>query len=210
MPKNSSLSIKESWKEISSSPANRLKLIISSVVIFIILALLPYFFRWVEKRNGIVMNDWVLAQIPQHNVSVPIFIVIWGMSLLILYRAIHKPSIYIVYCWSLIIISLLRVLAITLFPLNPPIGLIPLSDPLTGVFYGQAVITKDLFFSGHTSIMTLTFLCLEKRSDKTIGAIATITVATLLMVQHIHYTIDIVAAPIITYICYSFTKKYIV
>jgi len=156
------------------------------------------------------MNDWVLAQIPQHNVSVPIFIVIWGMSLLILYRAIHKPSIYIVYCWSLIIISLLRVLAITLFPLNPPIGLIPLSDPLTGVFYGQAVITKDLFFSGHTSIMTLTFLCLEKRSDKTIGAIATITVATLLMVQHIHYTIDIVAAPIITYICYSFTKKYIV
>jgi len=210
VPKNSSLSIKESWKEISSSPANRLKLIISSVVIFIILALLPYFFRWVEKRNGIVMNDWVLAQIPQHNVSVPIFIVIWGMSLLILYRAIHKPSIYIVYCWSLIIISLLRVLAITLFPLNPPIGLIPLSDPLTGVFYGQAVITKDLFFSGHTSIMTLTFLCLEKRSDKTIGAIATITVATLLMVQHIHYTIDIVAAPIITYICYSFTKKYIV
>ena len=210
MPKNSSLSIKESWKEISSSPANRLKLIISSVVIFIILALLPYFFRWVEKRNGIVMNDWVLAQIPQHNVSVPIFIVIWGMSLLILYRAIHKPSIYIVYCWSLIIISLLRVLAITLFPLNPPIGLIPLSDPLTGVFYGQAVITKDLFYSGHTSIMTLTFLCLEKRSDKTIGAIATITVATLLMVQHIHYTIDIVAAPIITYICYSFTKKYIV
>jgi hypothetical protein len=71
-------------------------------------------------------------------------------------------------------------------------------------------VTKDLFFSGHTSIMTLNFLCLEKRSDKIIGIVSAIAVAILLMVQHIHYTIDIVAAPIVTYICFSFTKKYIV
>jgi hypothetical protein len=210
MQQNISISIKKSWKEISNTTANRLKLIVGSGVLVIILTLLPHFFSWIEKRDGIVMNDWVLEQIKPHNVSVLIFIFIWGMSLLAVYRAVYKPSIYMQYCWSLIFISGLRVLAITLFPLNPPAGLIPLSDPLTGIFYGQAVVTKDLFFSGHTSIMTLNFLCLEKRSDKIIGIVSAIAVAILLMVQHIHYTIDIVAAPIVTYICFSFTKKYIV
>jgi len=167
---------------------------------------MPQFFNKIEKRDGIVLHDWVLAQIPAHNVSAAIFIIIWGMGLLILYRALYKPNIYIVYVWALIVVSLVRMATISFVALNPPIGLIPLADPLTGVFYGEHIITKDLFFSGHIATLTLIFLCLDKKRDKIIGLFAILIVACLLLIQHIHYTIDIVASPIITYTCYRLAK----
>jgi hypothetical protein len=95
---------------------------------------------------------------------------------------------------------------ISFVALNPPIGLIPLADPLTGIFYGEASITKDLFFSGHIATLTLIFLCLDKKSDKMIGLGAIVTVACLLLVQHIHYSVDILASPIITYVCFRLAK----
>ena len=170
---------------------------------------MPLFFGHIEKRQGTLINDPVLAAVPPHNVSVLIFSVIWGMVLLTFSRALYKPSIYIIYCWALIPITITRFITISIVPLEPPIGLIPLTDPLTGVFYGQALITKDLFFSGHIATLTLMFLCLEKRNDKIIGFLAALVVACLLVVQHIHYSIDILASPGITYICYRLTRKFL-
>jgi hypothetical protein len=206
VPHNISISIRESWKQTISESSNRLKLIVGSALIFIILVMMPQFFNKIEKRDGVVLNDWVLAQIPSHNVSVAIFVIIWGMALLILYRALYNPKIYIVYVWALIVVSLVRMATISFVALNPPIGLIPLADPLTGIFYGEHMITKDLFFSGHIATLTLIFLCLDKKRDKIIGVFAILIVACLLLVQHIHYTIDIVASPIITYTCYRLAK----
>jgi membrane-associated phospholipid phosphatase len=67
-------------------------------------------------------------------------------------------------------------------------------------------MTKDLFFSGHTTTMVLIFLCLKKRTDKTIALMAAFAVAYLLLVQHIHYTIDVLAAPVVVYACYRLTR----
>jgi hypothetical protein len=203
---NTGLSIKDRWKEECNTPKKCLRLVSGSIIIFAIMALLPYFFRGIEKRQGVVLHDWVLEQLPAHNVSVIIFILIWGMGMIILYRAIYKPRIYVMYAWSLIFVCIARMVTISLVALNPPIGLIPLADPLTGVFYGHAIITKDLFFSGHISTLMLMFLCLEKKTDKMIGIAATILLAFLLLVQHIHYTIDVLAAPIVTYTMYRLTR----
>jgi hypothetical protein len=199
------LSILEIWKETWSSPVKRLQLTAIMVLIPVFSLFLPYFFAFIEKRNGVVLNDWVLAHIVPHNVSVAIFIIIWSMILLALYRAIHKPSIFITYCLTLAMVTVARVLCISLVPLSPPVGLIPLSDPLSGAFYGEASVTKDLFFSGHTATLTLIFLCLEKPTDKILGFLATGTVAYLLLVQHIHYTVDVITAPVVVYILYRFT-----
>lgn len=181
-------------------------LLLGSVVIAIVINVLPIFFRDIEKRKGIVLHDWVLAAIPAYNVSVAIFAIIWGMAILVLIRAIQNPAIYITYCWTVIFICIARFITIYFVPLDPPVGLIPLTDPLTGYFYGHAFITKDLFFSGHTATLVLMYLCLEKRNDKIIGFIAIIVVACLLLVQHIHYTIDVLAAPIIVYGLYNLTR----
>jgi hypothetical protein len=197
---------KDNWADAWSSPVIRGQIIIGSALMLAVVSSLPKFFNHIEKRNGVVLHDWLLAAIPPHNVSVLIFAVIWGMGLLILTRAIKHPSIYINYSCTIIFVCLARYITIALVPLNPPIGIIHLTDPLTAVFYGESNITKDLFFSGHTGTLTLTFLCLEKRNDKIIGALAVVAVACLLLIQHIHYTIDILAAPIIVYGCFCLTR----
>lgn len=198
-------SIKEIWVEALQSSETRSKILLGSIVTIVMLSSMPFFFNYIEKRNGIVLDDWVLAYLPAYNVSLIIFAIIWGMAGLILLRALYKPSIYIKYAWTLFFVNLTRMLTITVFALNPPHGMVHLIDPITGIFYGNAVITKDLFYSGHTSTMVLVFLCLEKRTDKIIGFLAVIAVMVLLLVQHIHYTIDVLAAPLFVYIIYLIT-----
>jgi hypothetical protein len=199
-------SAKEIWKSTWAIPLKRNQILIGTILMLIVVVLLPRFFNTIEKRQGIVLNDWLLNAIQPHNVSVLIFAIIWGMIIFIAARAIFDPSIYIVYCWSLFFVSVARLTCISLVPLDPPRGLIPLTDPLTGIFYGYSVITKDLFFSGHTAIMTLIFLCLKRNNDRIIAFVATVSVGLLLLVQHIHYTIDVITAPVVVYGLYRFTR----
>ena len=205
MPRKTKPSIKDTWIKALQSPKTRDKILIGSFITVIILASLPVFFQFIERREGIVLNDWVLARIPAYNVSVPIFAIIWGMALLILYRALYNPLIYIRYSWTLIFVNIARMISITLTSLNPPKNMQNLIDPITGIFYGHATITKDLFFSGHTATLVLIFLCLEKRTDKIAGFFAILIVMVLLLVQHIHYTVDVLAAPIFVFIIYHLT-----
>lgn len=200
-------SIKQAWIAALQSPKKRDKLLIGSFIVAIILSSLPIFFSYIQKRQGIILNDWVLAHLPAYDVSLVIFTIIWGMATLIFIRALYNPIIYINYVWTLIFINIARMLTITFIALDPPNGLIHLTDPLTGVFYGHNVITRDLFFSGHTSTLVLIFLCLEKRNDKILGFISIIVVMVLLLVQHIHYTIDVIAAPPIVYMIFVMVRK---
>ena len=199
-------SAKEIWKETWAIPLKRKQIIAGTTLMMLVVVLLPRFFNHIEKRKGIVLDDWVLALILPHNVSVLIFAIIWSMILFVAIKAIYDPSIFIVYTWSLFFVSVARLTCIALVPLDPPRGLIPLTDPLTAVFYGNTVVTKDLFFSGHTATLALIFFCLKKRNDRIIGFVATVIVGLLLLVQHIHYTIDVVTAPIIVYVLYLFTR----
>jgi hypothetical protein len=181
-------------------------MIIGTVIVAVLIFSLPLFFSFIQKRKGVVLNDWLLARIPAYNVSVLIFGLIVAMALLILIRAVKDPSIYITYCWTLIFVYLVRFVTLSLVALDPPAGLVPLIDPISSYFSGNTVITKDLFFSGHTATMVQIFLCLNKRTDKIIALIAAVAVACLLLIQHIHYTIDVLAAPIVVYPCYLLTR----
>ncbi|MBS1503264.1 MAG: hypothetical protein JST32_14445 [Bacteroidetes bacterium] len=206
MARSTTIALKKNWRRTWNSSLQRAQIIVGSVLITIISCLLPFFFKLIEKRDGVTLNDWVLNAIPAHDVSWIIFTIIWGMICYGLWLGIQKPTIYINFIWSLIFVMILRVLAISLVPLDPPKNLVVLTDPLTAIFYGRSTITKDLFFSGHTSILFLIFLCLERKADKIIALLATISVACLLLVQHAHYTIDIIVAPIATFGVYLFVR----
>jgi membrane-associated phospholipid phosphatase len=99
------------------------------------------------------------------------------------------------------------VLTITLVPLDPPAGLIPLVDPLSNFFYGDKFVTKDLFFSGHTSSVFLLCLTIPGRTDKKLALIATFIVGFLLLVQHVHYTLDILGGFLFAWIAYKLATR---
>jgi hypothetical protein len=202
--KNSALvSQKESaWRLALSQSHFRKKAVLGLVLNILVLILFPFFFQHIEKRDGIQLRDIILDNIPAVNVSVFIFIIIWSTALLTLIRAIQQPEIFITFLFSFFILSLCRMAAISLVPLNAPQGLIPLVDPLSNTFYGGSFVTKDLFYSGHVSTQFLIFLCLKKKRDKNLTVISTISIAILVLLQHVHYTIDVLAAPLFAYFCF--------
>jgi membrane-associated phospholipid phosphatase len=170
----------------------RQRLISAIALVVILLSVFPYFFQRIEQRQGILLNDPLLAYLAPHNVSIPLFILIWSLSTLTAIRAVQNPRILLVFLWSFLLLSIFRTLTILLVPLDPPTGLIGLADPLSNFFYGHdRFVTKDLFFSGHTSSMFLLYFCLTNPRDRKIALIVTFLVAFLLLVQHVHYTLDI-------------------
>ncbi len=208
MPNTALYRLKQNWLTAYDTSLKQVKLLIGSILITAIINIMPGFFRGIEDRNGIVLNDWVLTHLPAYDVSIPIFALIWGMGILMAVRAFYKPAICTTYIWTLIFVCIARFISLTLVKLDPPTGLVPLVDPLTSYFYGHASITKDLFFSGHTSTMVLIYLHLEKKRDKAIALIAALVVMALLLIQHIHYTMDVLAAPVIVYCCYRFARAF--
>jgi hypothetical protein len=174
-----------------------------------ILVALPFFFNAIEERDGFSFTDMVLVWIPARNVSVAVFFLIWSCCLILVVRIYRDPMMLLIMLWAYNGITLLRMSCIGLISLNPPAGLIPLTDPITNQFYGQRYITHDLFFSGHTTTVFLIFLCLKKKTDRIYALFASIALGILLLVQHVHYTIDVLAAPIFTYVVYRLTRVFI-
>jgi len=119
----------------------------------------------------------------------------------------NQSPIVIAVFMVLYFLSLSRIITIGLVPLNPPRGLIPLIDPLTNIFYGGTFISKDLFYSGHTATLLLMSCCLPKKVEKSIAFIAAQCVAVMVLIQHIHYSIDVLAAFPFTYLVFISGKK---
>lgn len=195
------------WRAAWQSPVFRWKFVLGSLGAAGLLLAFPSFFQTIERHSGPVLNDWVLNQLPPHDVSVGIFLVIWATAALLVVRAWRSPSIFMMFVYGYVIVSLSRMLSINLVPLNPPVGLIPLIDPLSNAFYGKTYITKDLFYSGHTSTQFLMFLCLRRRTDRLLAFVGSLIVGSLLLVQHVHYTVDVLGAFVFTYPLYWLGKQ---
>ena len=206
------LSKSNGWNEAWQNRLFRIK-VISGICLFgALLFILPSFFAIIEKREGIVLNDWLLNNIPSQDFSVPIFIIIWSASLLVIIRCVQQPVFFLTVLLSLVLLIIIRMATIYLVVLNPPEGLIKLRDPLTSLTYGGRgiFITKDLFFSGHTSNLFMFYLCLEKKRDKLFLFLGTITVAILVLAQHVHYSMDVIAAFVITFFLVKVIKNFVV
>jgi membrane-associated phospholipid phosphatase len=191
MPLSTFITVRQEWQGAWSESRFRSKMIIGMILVAATVSSFPFFFQRIELREGVALSDPLLRWLPAHNVSLPLFILIWALSALTLVRAIQNPRILLIFLWSYFLLSLSRMLTITLLPLEPPANLIGLVDPLSNFFYGPKFVTKDLFPSGHTSTMFLLFLCLTGKGDRRLALMVTIAVAFLLLVQHVHYTVDI-------------------
>ena len=204
-----SISVRQEWQGAWQVPGFRRRVIAGLIIVVAILSSFPVFFQHIERRHGILLNDPVLNLLAPHNVSLPLFIVIWAISGYSIVRAAQTPQMFLNFLWSFILLSVFRCLTITLVPLDPPAGLIPLVDPLSNFFYGKNFVTKDLFFSGHTSTIFLLYLTIPGRSNKRLALIATFIVAILLLVQHVHYSLDILGGFVFGWISYKIATRWI-
>lgn len=195
------------WGDAWQEPLFKQKFLLGMTTFIGLLSIFPIFYQYIETINGHVNDDMFLQLIPAYDVSIPIFIVTWFMAILIILKAIQNPAVFMTFMYGFIILNITRIISISLIPFNPPAELIPISDPIANIFYGNTFITKDLFFSGHTATQFLCFLCFQKRIDRILGLIATIVMGFLVLIQHVHFTIDVFSAPIFAYFCYVLATK---
>jgi membrane-associated phospholipid phosphatase len=200
-----------SWSEAWQNRLFRQRVIAGTILAIALLLFLPFFFALIEKRNGVILNYWLLQYVPAMDFSVLIFIIIWSSFLLVIIRSIQQPVFFLALLASMVLLTIVRIATIYLVVLDPPEGLIKLQDPLTSLTYGGRgiFITKDLFFSGHTSNLFMFYLCLQKKRDKIFVLLGTITVGILVLVQHVHYSMDVIGAFIITFILVKVVKNWL-
>ena len=198
---------KKLWSQYIRNKSFRNKLAGGLLLLVLLIAFLPYYFAFIEARKGIVLNDLFLNFIESANVSIPTFIIIWSLCLWYLFKSYKDPALMLLILWGFNILSISRIISIYLVPLEPPNNLIELIDPITNSFYGAKFITKDLFFSGHTATLVCLALCLKTRRDQIIVFTGAIIVGILVLIQHVHFTIDVIAAFVFPFFLVPIAKR---
>jgi hypothetical protein len=165
----------------------------------LLMGFLNWFFPFIETRPGILITDPLLARLPARDVSVWIFPVLYGTLAVTLAYLSTRPRVLLQALVAFALVHSFRICTLYWLPLDAPAGCIPLADPLVRhLAYDGKIITRDLFFSGHTATLCIAWLAVRPRSLKWILGPALLVVMGLLLVQHAHYLIDIVAALIIS------------
>jgi hypothetical protein len=195
------------WKNILESKPLLRNLGISSTGLIVWALTAPVFFRYIQQRDGFAIEDPILQIISPRDVSLTVFILLYGLIISAVIHLFRRPYAFVMALQGYAILTFLRLLTILMVPLEDPMGIIPLSDPFVDRFFYQEVITRDLFFSGHTSIVFLLAFCTPESRHRLFLISGGVVVAVLLLVQHVHYFIDVAAAPPVAYLAYRASKK---
>ncbi len=191
------------WKDALRVSSFVCRVAVTLIALVAALMTLKRFLRWNENRPGKVLFDPVLALFPSVDLTWLTFLLIYGSVIGALILLAHEPERFLRAVQAYVIIIFLRIVIIFLCPLEPPTGMISLKDPVVQYFGGMASTpNKDLLFSGHTATMFLLYLNVSGRRMRRVLLGGTFAVAVGLLLQHVHYTIDVLAAFLIAYAAY--------
>lgn len=196
------------WKSFLAIPKAKKSFSILAILTVFILICFTFFLEWNETRPGYIIKDIILSNIEGRNTSIPIFMLTYLSVIVGIKVLIKKPATFIPLLFAVIIVILLRTISLLILPLEAPENIIPLRDfLLEGSFYNGKVLHKDLFFSGHTANVLLLGFMVEERWLKTMLFIFGFIVGMLLLAQKVHFTIDVLAAPIAAFAAAYIGKK---
>lgn len=195
-------------KEFLKTKKNRVEFAVTLLLLAMVLTALANFLNFVEARKGVVLTDPILNLFNPIDLTWLIFALIYISLVVAIATLIKNPKRLIITIQVYTLMVAVRIVAMYLLPLEPPARIIILNDPFVEFFGTGQTLTKDLFFSGHTATLFILFLVSEKKITKTIFLISTILVAVSVLLQHVHYTIDVFAAVFFSFACYKFVLKY--
>ncbi len=202
------------WKEYFKNSKRRFETIFTILLLIATLSCLARFLDYVEGRNGITLPDPILNLFAPVNLTWLTFGIIYFSLFLTIFLIAKKPESILLAVQTYILVIITRIIMMYAVPFNPPQNMLPLNDPFVQFFGTGKLLTKDLFFSGHTAIMFLFALVAPTKKIKIFFFIFTAVVAAAVLLQHVHYTVDVLVAPFVTFGCYCavryFRNKFIV
>lgn len=176
-------------------------------VIFLLTSFVINFYAgmWATENASNYVKDIILSNIPVFDVD---FIFLYGPLFLwvfVAFLAGHKPQKIPFILKSIALFIIIRSVFITLTHIGPFPDQIQISTTswLTKFTFGG-----DLFFSAHTGLPFLMALAFWK--NKILRIIFTTTAiffGMIVLLGHLHYTIDVVSAFFITYTIFHMAQK---
>jgi membrane-associated phospholipid phosphatase len=164
--------------------------------------LFSQFLQFIEERDGVVLNDPILDIFNPVDLTWLTFAVIYLSIILFISTIMMRPYKIMLALQTYGLMVIFRTIAMYLTPLNPPNGIIMLEDPFVQLFGNGEIFTKDLFFSGHTATLFLLFLLTENKKLKMIFLVSTIVVGACILLQKVHYSVDVFAAFFFAFIAF--------
>lgn len=196
------------WQEFLKVKRNKIEFVITFLLLTLVLLALTNFLNYIESRKGVVLSDPILNLFNPIDLTWLTFALIYVSIVVAIITLAQNPKrlLFAVQLYTLMVV--VRIIAMYLLPLEPPDKMIILTDPFVEFFGTGQTLTKDLFFSGHTATLFILYLVSEKKIIKITFLISTILVAIAVLLQHVHYTIDVFAAVFFTYTCYRILSNF--
>jgi len=193
---------KQRWKFALEDKKFRYSLVSFMLIVVIQFAFISQYQLFLETRQGVVFIDPITGNLPVWNLDIPTFIAIYSAHLLAIILALLKPEKFLQIIIGYFFVYFFRIIAQFLLPLEPPVGIIPMNDPLLVWFGDGQLITKDLFYSGHTSSTFMILLVTENFKARVYIFIALLVIVFGILIQRVHYTVDVYAAFFFTFTAY--------
>ena len=194
------------WKSSLADKKFRTELLVTVVFIVILFYYIPLFLNFIESRPGVVLPDPILLLFNPVDVTWLTFIIIYLSVIVGLISFAREPKQILLAAQAYALLIIFRVGAMYLTPFAAPEKILPLDDPFVQSISSGTVLTKDLFFSGHTATLFLIFLIEKNKWLKLLFLFLTIAVAFCVLIQQVHYSIDVFAAPFFAYGSYKLLK----
>jgi hypothetical protein len=194
------------WRNAWSLRIFREQFLVSIAALALALIIARLFQDYIETRSGVVFQDPVLQIISAVDLKWITYSLIYSGMLLGLISLSIYPFALLLTMRALVVVILLRIICLSLLPLDPPAHIIPLTDPFIQSTDIHPIYTRDLFFSWHIATLSLFVYTARWRDLKIVFAAGAFVIAILLLIQHADYTIDLVAAPCFAYVSFGIAK----
>jgi hypothetical protein len=155
----------------------------------------------------VVLSDPILNAFNPVDLTWLTFALIYLSLFLFIVTTFNKPDKLMIAFQAYGLMVIFRTIAMYLTPFEAPETSLLLNDPFVQLFGEGEILTKDLFFSGHTGTLFLLFLLAENKVMKYIFLLFTLIVGTAVLLQHVHYSIDVFIAPFVAYAAYRIIKN---
>lgn len=174
---------------------------VTFLILMFVVFLFNRFLLWNEYREGLHYQDPLFHYFDARDYSIAIVLMLYSSVGFFLFYNIKSPLLLSKFVWSYIFILIMRMVVLFFLPLYCDPNAIKLEDPvLNNIIYPNNYVERDLFFSGHAAMVFSFYLCFTNVAIKRFYLIGTIAVSTLLVLQKVHFTIDVLAAPLFSFL----------
>lgn len=187
------------WRAAWADAVLRPQIVITPVALVTTLGVLAKFLARIEDRPGVVLADPLLSAFPPRDSTWLVFGVLYASVAASLGVLARRPRAAVIGIQAYVVMIWARMVVMYFTPLDPPPDAIALRDPIIEILGTGRGLTRDLFFSGHTSTLFLLFLGVPGRRLRLLLAIGTLGVAVGVLRQHVHYTVDVLCAPLFAF-----------